>query len=152
MSHQRFPWLALAALIVVGLLIAGGTAIHRRGWTQGYVMGRLAAGGEDGAAGPYLPYGYPGRHVGFAPALCGLGPLLTVGLLLLALVAAGRLFRFRAWKKAAGPEGERWARHWARHWRHGPTPPWCWGREEPAEGTDEGAEPNAETGHAEAES
>ena len=151
MSHQRFPWPALAALIVVGLLIAGGTAIHRSGWTQGYVMGRLAAGDEGGAAVPYA-YGYPGRHFGFAPALCGLGPLLTVGLLLLALVAAGRFFRFRAWKKAAGPEGERWARHWARHWHHGPTPPWCWGREEPAEGTDEGAEPNAETGHAEAES
>ena len=160
MSQKRITMVglaALAALIVFGCLVIGGFAVYRSGQSQGYMMGRLSASGDDGAIAPYAPYGfgYPSRHSSFAPFLC------SAGLFVLLLVAAGKFFRFRAWKAAGGPEGERWARHWpfgkapsrhgAQDWhrRHGPMPPWCWGWEKPPEEKAEEAEPDAETGDAE---
>jgi hypothetical protein len=165
MSRRWFPFLlsALAALIVVGLVIVGGFAIHRISWSQGYRTGQLAAGGEEGALAPYAPYrlGRPGL-------------LLTAGVLLLVLLVIGKFFRFWAWNMAwgpwmmaggpwatgRGPTGRHWAAPWAAHraghWHrpHGPMPPWCWGWEQPPE---EGAqeqeqenagEPDAEIGSA----
>ena len=43
----------LAALILVALLVIGGIAIHRIGWSQGYIVGQLAARGDQGMAVPY---------------------------------------------------------------------------------------------------
>ena len=132
---------ALAALIVVGLVIGGGFAIHRISWSQGYRMGQLAAGGEEGALAPY-GLGRPGL-------------LLTAGVILLVLLVIGKFFRFWAWKMVGAPwmmahrpEGARWARHW--HRPHGPMPPWCWGWEEPSEEKAEGVKPDMEPGAAEA--
>ena len=149
---------ALVTLVVVGLLIAGGFVIHRLGWSQGYRMGELTAGGEESAAPPYAPFGF-GRP----------GLLLTAGLLLLLLIVIGKFFRFWAWKMACGPwmmaggpwimgngpKGKHWAAprawHWHRAHPHGPMPPWCWGWEEPSSEEDTGGvEPSAETGNAEA--
>jgi hypothetical protein len=151
MSQKRFLAVALAGLIVIGLLIAGGAAIRRSAWTQGYMMGRLTAGADDGAAVPYGVYGfdYPRSHSGFVSFLC------TAGLFVLLLIAVGKFFRFHAWKMAHWghkppegdwPKGERWARHW--HWHH--RPPW-WGWKEPAEEEAGEAESGAETGEAAAE-
>lgn len=144
MSKIRFLVVLLAALIVIGLVILGGLAIHRIGWSQGYKVGQLAAGSEEGATVPYGAYG-------FGPS----GLFLTIGLLLLLLIMIGKFFRFWAWKMAGGPwmmagspEVKRWARHW--HRPHGPMPPWCWGWEEPSEEKAEKAEPDAETGAAQA--
>ena len=148
MSKAKFLVVSLAALIIIGLVILGGLAIHRTGWSQGYEVGQLAAGSEEGAAVPYGPYGF--RYSGL---------FLTIGLLLLLLIVVGKFFRFWAWKMAwgpsrmawgpwmmaHGPKGERWARHW--HRPHRPMPPWCWDWEEPSE---EKAEPDAGTGTAEA--
>ncbi len=148
MFHRRFAGAALTVLILVGLLVAGGSAIHRSGWTQGYMMGRLSAGDE--AAVPFMPYGYPGRGFGLSHSLCCVGPLLTIGLLFLLLIMAGKFFRFRAWKLADGPKGKDWAKHWHRH--HGTKPPWhWWGWDESSEEESEAAAPEAETGDAEAE-
>jgi hypothetical protein len=137
MSRRWFPFLlrALAALIVVGLVIGGGFAIHRISWSQGYRMGQLVAGGEEGALAPYS-LGRPGL-------------LLTAGVILLVLLVIGKFFRFWAWHvawgpwmmahgpwtTARGPRGRTWAAHRAAHWRrpHGPMPPWCWGWEQPPE-------------------
>jgi hypothetical protein len=144
MSKTRFLVVSLAALIIIGLLILGGLAIHRIGWSQGYKVGQLAAGIEEGATVPYGAYGF--RYSGL---------FLTVGLVLLLLIVVGKFFRFWAWKMAwgpwmmaGGPKGERWARHW--HRPHGPMPPWYWGWEEPPEEKAEGAEPDMKTGTAEA--
>jgi len=152
MSHKRFLPVALTALIVIGLLIMGGSAIYRNGWSQGYMTGRLAAGGDDGAALPYAPYGLPGRYHGFSPFLCCLGPVFTVGLLFLLLIAVGKFFRFWAWKKADGPEGRNWAKHWSEHWHrhHGPMPPWCWEKPSPEEADE--VKPDVESEEAETES
>jgi len=144
MSKTRFLVVPLAALIIIGLLILGGLAIHRIGWSEGYRMGQLAAGDKEGAVVPYAPYGF-----GHA------GPFLTVGLLLLLLIVIGKFFRLWAWRMvgqpwmmARGPKGEHWARHW--HRPHGPMPPWCWGWEEPSEAKTGKAGPDAEAGAAEA--
>ena len=144
MSKIRFLVAALAALIIIGLLILGGLTIHRIGWSQGYEVGQLAAGSEEGATVPYAPYGF-----GYS------GLFLTIGLLFLLLVVIGKFFRFWAWKMvggpwrmAHGPRGARWARHW--HRPHGPMPPWWWGWEEPSEEKAEKAEPDAATSAAQA--
>jgi hypothetical protein len=147
MSKTWFVVRVLTTLVVIGLLIIGGFAIHRIGWSQGYVAGQLAAGGEEGAAAPYAPYsfGHPGRYFGFAPFPFGAGLFLTVGLLILLLIGIGRIFRFWAWRMTGGPQGQYW------HRPHGPMPRWCWGWEKPFEERTERTEPEAETGAGEAE-
>lgn len=154
MSKTRFLLVPLAFLITIGLLIAGGWAIHRIGWSEGYSMGQLATSGEVGATVPYTPYG-----------LSYLALFLTAGLaLLIVLGLIGKLFRLWAWKTVAGPwmmAGGPWKMagaprnaHWARHWRrhHPPMHPWCWDWEEPSEEKSETAEPDAETGDVESKS
>jgi hypothetical protein len=141
MSRKWFLAVPLVALMIMGLLILGGLAIHRIGWSEGYRMGQLAASGEGGVTSPYAPFGL-GRP----------GLFITVGLGLLLLVVIGKVFRFWAWMTwgpwmiAGGPMGTHWARHGVRP--HGPVPPWCWDWGKPPE---EKAEPDAEAGDAKAE-
>ena len=59
MSQKRITMVglaALAALIVFGCLVVSGFAVYRSGQSQGYMMGRLSASGDDGAIAPYAPY------------------------------------------------------------------------------------------------
>jgi len=148
MSNKRFLVVGVVALIVVGLLFMAGSAVYRSGWSQGHMMGRLTAGGDDGAGVPYVPYGpgYSGRGLGVS--VCGAGPLLIAGLLLL-LFFGIRFSSFRAWKMAGGPEGEHWAEHWRRHHRH--HVPFGWWGGPPSEKEGEEAEPPAEDEEAGAE-
>ena len=44
MSRARFPFVLLAALIIMGLVIVGGFATYRIGWSEGYRIGQLATG------------------------------------------------------------------------------------------------------------
>jgi hypothetical protein len=140
-NKNWFLWRALASLILVGLLIAGGLAVHYAGWSRGYQAGQLAAEGEEAPAPPYLPYAV--RPFGPAPYPFRGGLLLNVVLLLLFLAIVGKLIRFiiwgGAWRHAmAGP----WPAHWGQaYWRraarwhrvHGPVPPWCWWGYEPSD-------------------
>jgi len=159
MSKLWFLVRTVVALVVVGLLIVGGLALYRTGWSQGYVAGQLAAEGEDIATAPYPRYGFGhmGRPFGFTPFLFG------AGLLFLLLVVAGQFFRLLAWRKVMAGRPWPMAAHWGRHWRrfggpmpHGPVPPWCWGWEKPSEETarktESEAGPDADIGAAEAES
>jgi hypothetical protein len=133
---------ALVALILVGLLVAGGFAIHYVSWSQGYATGQRAAEGEEVAEPPpYLYHGFrPSGRLGLVR------PLMCAGGFLLLLVVVGGLFRALAWRRmwAYGPwamHHHRWPRgrrtaNWAKHWRrHGPMPPWCWDWDE-ADGAD----------------
>jgi hypothetical protein len=129
MSKKSFVWRGLAALVLIGLLIVGGLAVHYVAWSRGYAAGQLAAEGEEAATLPYLLHGY-----GFAPYRFGGGLLPTIGLLLLFLVfigVIGKLVRFVFWGAAfhpmmAGPWARNWHRKAYRHWAHGPVPPWSW--------------------------
>jgi hypothetical protein len=114
--HPRFLSFALVVLLVIGLLMFGGSAMQRRAWTQGYLMGQAVANG-DGNAGavltPYMAYGQGFGGPGFGLVAC----LLPLGLLALLFLAAGRSFRHKAWQGAGGPP-----EHWRHRWHHGPGP------------------------------
>jgi hypothetical protein len=62
MFRTRLFWRFILALLLVGVLVAGGTALFRSGWAQGYQAGSLAAStGGSGASGttpgaPFYPY------------------------------------------------------------------------------------------------
>jgi hypothetical protein len=139
MFRTRFLAASLAGLIIVGLLILGGFAIYRIGWTEGYGMGRLAVGTDGGVLPPYgfFGFGFPGF-------------LLTLGVILLLLVVIGRVLRFwmwgmflgrhmmpgGRWKMADGPASGPWARHWQAHGRHAPPWYWDWEEAEPGQESD----------------
>ncbi|MGD8968982.1 MAG: hypothetical protein PVI07_15860 [Anaerolineae bacterium] len=121
-SRNWFVWRAVATVALLGLLVGGGFAIHRLGWSQGYAAAELTAQGEEAPAPPLAPPGW--RPVGFARG--GLLVSLLLGLLFFAFV--GKLLRVTMWGAMAGPAmchpamGRSW-RH-PRHWMHGPMPPW----------------------------
>lgn len=155
MSKARFLLIPLVGLLVIGLLIVGGWAIHRIGWSEGYAFAQQAAGSETAT----VPYGPSG--------LSYVALFLTAGLAFLLLLAVtGKLLRLWAWKAvggpwmmhgmarqmAMGPNGEPWSKYWHRH--HRPVPPWCWDWEKREEEQAEkaGPKPGAETSGATAES
>ena len=154
MFKNRIWARVLVAVVISGLLVAGGVLVYRAGWSQGYVASLPVVEGEE-VEMPAFGFGHPGWRFApvpyrAAPFMFGAG-FLKIGLLVLFLAVIGRMFRFVLWGPAgrfgvAGP----WARHTAR-WRrmHGPMPPWCWGYEEPSE---EQAGSGAPTGDAEAQS
>ena len=157
MSKKWFWMRALVTLVIIGLLVVGGLALYRAGWSQGYVAGQLAVEGGEGAMAP-PSFGYPGRFFGFMPYHpFGASPLLLIPLALLFFAVIGKLIRFviwgTVWRPAmAGPRPMHW-RRFHRHWRHGPPPhgpmpPWCWDWEELSEEQTEGVEPEADTGKA----
>jgi hypothetical protein len=115
-------WRAIAVVVLISLMVGGGFAIHRLGWSQGYAAAELSAQGEEVPTPPLAPPGW--RPVGLARG--GLLVSILLGLVFFALV--GRLLRVIMWGAAAGPAmrwhamGGAW-RH-PRHWMHGPVPPW----------------------------
>jgi hypothetical protein len=160
MHRKGFFLVPLVALALVGLLLgAGGFAIHRHAWSQGYMMGRLASGGEEGAAIPYAHYGFGhfGRPFGFGALLCAPALLFIIGGFVL-VAMLGKLFRFHAWRRAmaSGLEDVPWrgpaGKPWGEHWHHGHVPPWCWDRKEPSEGNAVEPETDAENAAAKTES
>ncbi len=99
----------LLALLVIGVLIAGGTALYRTGMAQGYQLGALAANSANKGAAPQLPYngympfypGYPG--FGF-PFFHPFGIFLGIGFFLLILFLIGGAFRMAMWRRWGGPQ------------------------------------------------
>ncbi len=107
-------------LLLVGLLVAGGVALYRFGWAQGYQAGALIAAGSTsgqgstpGQAAPPAPYYYPyapwfygrpfiGPGFGFFPFF----PLFGLGFFLIVFFLVGGLFRvwgYRRWHGGPGP-------------------------------------------------
>ena len=131
MFGRHFLGKALVGLLVIVLLVSGVSAMQRDAWTQGYVMGRAASGGDGSALAPLLSYGYGGYA---QPHFGGVGVILGIGLLVALFLVAGSVFRRMAgathgwdkqtWQRMAQAHAE----HGGRHWRHGP--PWCWERDD----------------------
>jgi hypothetical protein len=144
MSRRGFFAVPFVLMLVSILLIVGGLALHRIGWSEGYQMGLLADGTQSNMVLPYS-IGMPGLA-------------LTLIVVLLAIMLVGKAFHLLAWTAAcqswapgSGPaqtaHRPAWA-HWARHHcHHPPAPPWCWEPTGPAgERTghpDEQAKPDA---------
>lgn len=137
MSRTPFAIAPIVLLIVVGLLLGGGLAIHQIGWWEGYQAAHLADGA---AASPPMSYGFGGW-----------GLFVSLGVAFLLILIVGRLLRAWAWTSAwrqwCGPDAPAamggecffgpWAGHHHRHHPHPPVPPWCagWHRPHTAETT-----------------
>jgi hypothetical protein len=142
-SRSWFVWRVVAAVVLIGVLVAGGFAVHRLGWSQGYAAAELAAQGEEVPTPPLAPPGW--RPVGF-----GRGGLMLMTLLLgfLFFALVGKLLRVLAWGAMAGPAmgwhhvGGSW-RH-PGHCMHGHVPPWYrpW-YGQPDEGSEDAAKAEA---------
>ena len=103
MVGKRFLMKALVGLLVIALLIGGASSLQRNAWMQGYMMGQLGAGGDGGAALPYMAYGLQGYG---GPGLGGgLAILLGIGLLALLFMGFSRVFLGRPWAMQGGPQG-----------------------------------------------
>jgi hypothetical protein len=127
MFRFGFLFRFLLALVLIGVLVAGGMALYRTGWAQGYQNGAAAVGSGANTT-PALPapyYAYPpvpyGFGYGFHPFFFPFGPFLGIGFFLLILFMVGGLFRFgmrRHWAGGFGPGG------WGMG--HGPRSPQDW--------------------------
>ncbi len=139
----------LMTILVIIALIAGGFALFRVGFAQGYTSS-LAADG-DGSALIFpgdFQRGFPSHFshpMGFFIFGRLIGMFFFVGLLILLIGGIKRMFWFRHWKSASGPGSETW-KDWhhhaaAHHW--GP-PPWVQGGK-PDDNADESDGESAET-------
>jgi hypothetical protein len=131
MFRRRFFSTALAFLLLSALLLAGGYALTRAGWSQGYAAGLQASGGEIAPAFPIRPFGP--LALGFLPLLCGFGLLFFFGLFVLRFFLFGR--RAWRWRQPGGPKDGPWMGPWGRgHWGHDHWQPW---QQDPPEGQTE---------------
>ena len=146
MYPKRFLIWPLVGLLIIGLLVIGGSAHRRNAWTQGYMMGRMAAESGDGAVMPYQPYGM-GYFYGPSPTRGIWGAVMAVSFGLFSLLIVAKLFRRWAWAAASGNKQGEWGEHgappWAKEWsrhrrgRHCPPPFWFHGWEEPPSAKEE---------------
>ena len=127
MSKSSFVLVPLLLVVGAGLLITGGWAIHRIGWTEGYAVGVGVAAGAVSPV-PYAPTGlsYVGLFLTAGLAFVVLMALVSklIGLWAFKTVAGPWMMAHRPPVGPGGPNGERWAKHWHRPYRH--VPPW-WG-------------------------
>lgn len=155
MFRHGFVWRLIATLLFVGLLVAGGFALFRAGFAQGYQVAALTAkAGSTGSTAPAVPgagmmpfYGmYPrygfGPGFGFPGFFSPFRFLFGIGFFFLMLFLVGGFIRMmvfgsfmrRRWA-AAGQPG-----NWEHGpWGHGPwrSGPWGQGPE---------GQPNPESG------
>ena len=137
MHRFGFLFRLLLAVLIIGGLVAGGVAIYRLGWAQGYQTSVLLSNKTGAATQPALPampyYGYPMMPYAYGP---GFGfhfffPLVGIGFFLFFLFIIGGLFRFGMYR--------RWA-----HEGHGPWEgrggPWGWHDKETGKGQGEKGE------------
>jgi hypothetical protein len=133
MSKNGLILVPLVLVVVAGLLIAGGWAIHRIGWTEGYAVGIGRAAGEVSLV-PYTPTGlsYLALFLTAGLAFLMLMGLITklIGLWVFKAFASPWMLAHRAPVGTGGRNGERWPEHG--YGRHRHVPPWCWGWEESA--------------------
>ncbi len=118
MEKKQAVLIAVAALVVIGLLFSIGGSMQRNAWMEGYTLGRLtAAAGVDGALAPMMPYApvavsYPQHGPGFGGIL-----FLFFGAGLFFLITTRFLHRAR-WQEWAAQGAQ------AGEMRHGRG---CWG-------------------------
>lgn len=110
--HRRFPYFVLILIVLIGLFAIGGQSGRQDAWTQGYLTGLAAAGGQDGSA---IPYALAMQNRSAGPGVFGV--IIGFGLLALLFMAVMRGMRYWMWQSAGGPGSEEGYR--GRH-RHGP--------------------------------
>ena len=115
MFYKRWIVIAVAALLVFGVVSAISGAGQREAWMQGYMAGRLSTGSDGGAA--LAPYLMPGSPLGPRYGGFGAGPGLFIGLAFLGLGAF--LISRRLHDPRSGAAHDDWHAHMrqeARRW------------------------------------
>ncbi len=128
MSKKYSFWEIFLKILLVVLLVAGGIALYRFGYTQGYMTGAAVEVGAESMTWPetfrpgFMPYHMHPR--GFFPSRI---PGLFFGGLLffMGIAAIRRLIWFQRWRAAGGPEADARMGGWhtwphPHHW--GPAP------------------------------
>ena len=129
MFRTGLLWRLILALLLVGVLAAGGMALFRAGWAQGYQTGALSAAPSERGVAPVAPPYYPYPGYGFYPFFAPFGLFPLIGLFFLLFFLFGGLFRFGGWRRwhehsGYGDWGDRPVPPWAKEWheRHHPQP------------------------------
>jgi hypothetical protein len=145
MSRTRFLLLPLVMLVIIALLIGGGWAVHRVGWTEGYAVGTGVATGGTSVV-PYAPVGLSYLALFLMAGLAFLVLITLTGKLLclwaFSSIAGPWAIRHGPWKAPVGPHGEQCGSYWRSFHRHGPAPWWGWEQADEEKSGD--AEPGAE--------
>ncbi|MBL6983381.1 MAG: hypothetical protein ISR58_19555 [Anaerolineales bacterium] len=118
----------LMTVFVILALVAGGFALFRLGFAQGYSTNIIAEG--DGSTltypdGLHPGFGrYYGHPMGFFFFGRMIGMFFFIGLLFMFFGGIRRMFWYRRWKHAGGRDPDAWkdCHHHQHHW--GP-PPWA---------------------------
>ena len=150
MYFYRHPgWGIGFKILMIVLIIAGGTFMARSAFQAGYLQGAAAEGVELTAPyfGPHMKgYGFPPFGGSFLPFLA----IFFGGILLIKLITSIiGLVMFKKWKEEGGPGWENWKAYKFRPhpahcgpWHHGGWGPYPYpppqGWEEGGEGTPEG--------------
>lgn len=138
---DRRTLVVIVVAVVAGLMLFGGIAggIRQAGWNEGFLMGQLSSGVQQGAeagqaaVNPYFAargygtHGWVGHGWGWHPfgLIGGFFRFLFFGFLLLMLF---KFIAFRRWARHGGYHGGPWGRH-----EHHP-----WGQPQPSAPADQG--------------
>ena len=118
--YRKPGWAIGFKVMMVFLLIAGGTFLARSAFQAGFLQGAAVDGGEI-----TMPYFYPhSRGFSFYPMGGSFLPFLAIffgGILLVKLISSIVGFvMFKSWKTEAGPDWEDWkAMKYNRYGPHG---------------------------------
>lgn len=106
-SKEMKPKLIIAGVALVGLLLLMMGGIQHAAWSQGYMAGITAAGGE--AANVVARGGHHAHGFGI------IGGIFRLGFFILMFIFFAKVFRMIMWR-AFGHKGRAaFARHWAHH-------------------------------------
>ena len=149
---------AVATLLLIGLLVAGGFGLYYAGVFRGYAVSELVAEGEEIAKPAFLPENLPPFGYHHYRPFGVIGMLFKIVLFFVFIGIIAKLIRFAIWgsvfhhawhgpwaKPWHGHHGWRGYRRHARFHRHGPPmPPWCWDWDEDEEAEESGNEPETD--------
>jgi len=114
-SRGSLVFRILAALLVIGVVVAAGVLLYRAGFSQGFLQGGAAVQGDAPLDNPGFPftYGFRGMYPGFLWPHFGFFPFFGFCLFgLLLLFFFGWVFRPRFWGRPHPGGWHRYGPYW----------------------------------------
>lgn len=105
--------IGIIAVLGAVMLLSGG--IQHAAWSNGYLAGLSASGGEIATvAARSHHYGH-----GFGHGFGIIGGLFKLGILLLTFLFLAKMVGLLTWRHAGQGGGPAFKKRWAKHWPHG---------------------------------
>jgi hypothetical protein len=125
--YRRPFWGVGAKILMIFLLIAGGSLVARSAFQAGLIQGASVEGGE--LVGPYFyPHAKGHYFHPFGGSFLTFLAIFLGGILLIKLITSiVGLIMFKRWKTEMGPEWEDWHARKYHHHFYGPCHPGPWG-------------------------